>query len=80
MYRNFHSSLRPIQAGVPQGSLVGPTLINIYINDIPSVEVDSNIAISFCADDTNVSVRSGSVDMAVRKLNGAIDPLEPWFL
>jgi retron-type reverse transcriptase len=78
MHKNSYSSLRPIQAGVPQGSLLGPTLFNININDIRSVQNDSNVAISVYADDTNISVRSGSVDIAVGKLNYAIAILEPW--
>jgi hypothetical protein len=77
MHRKSYSSLRPIQAGVPQGSLLGPTLFNIYINDIPSTENDSNISVY--ADDTNISVRSGSIDTAVTKLDTAIGLLEPWF-
>jgi hypothetical protein len=70
MDRKSYSSLRPIQAGVPQSSLLGPTLLNIYINGNPAVEDDSNIAISAYADDTNISVRSGSIGIAIRKLNG----------
>jgi hypothetical protein len=74
------SSRRPIRAGVPQGSLLGPTLFNIYINDIPPIENDPNVAISIYADDTNISVRSGKLDIAAAKLNNATDLLEPWFL
>jgi hypothetical protein len=37
------------------------------------------IAISVYAEDTNISVLSGSIDIALRKLNSAIDLLEPWF-
>jgi hypothetical protein len=51
----------------------------MYINDIPSITNDSNVAISVYADDTNISVRSGSLDVAVRELNASITLLEPWF-
>ena len=51
-YNGTTSSTKNLQCGVPQGSILGPLLFIIYINDL--VNVCKNLMAILFADDTNV--------------------------
>ncbi len=69
------SDLLPVQSGVPQGSVLGPLLFLIYVNDIPSLCSFSSV--SLFADDPKLiaSLNSASENLA---LQNDLDNLLSW--
>ncbi len=60
VYKGKSSELKTVSCGVPQGSILGPLLFIIYLNDLPQVVLNSKIALY--ADDTVIYYQSNSVD------------------
>ena len=58
-YNNKSTSFKDITCGVPQGSILGPLLFLIYVNDLPNVS--NMLDLIMFADDTNLYFSSSNI-------------------
>ena len=70
-----HSKWANIEAGVPQGSFLGPLLFLIYINDLPG-NVISNPKLF--ANDTSLFSVISDKHLSASKLNQDLNRLNNW--
>ena len=65
-----------VKHGVPQGSILGPLLFLIYINDIES-STDENLVLF--ADDTTAITKSKDLELLIARMKQTLVNLERWF-
>jgi len=73
---DINSPTENIRCGVPQGSILGPILFLIYINDIHNA---SDLQLLSFADDTTISYSSPDIDNIYLKMNNELEALNQWF-
>ena len=77
VYQNHKSRSFRVRRGVPQGSVFGPVLFSLFINDLPA-SLPSSVSCFFYADDLAIWTSSSLVYTAVEATQGALFRLERW--
>ena len=65
------SQIKCVTCGVPQGSIIGPLLFTLYMNDMNNVS-KNKFSILF-ADDTTVLIEGNNLDVIITSLNRELD-------
>ena len=71
VYQNHKSRSFRVRRGVSQGSVLGPVLFSLFINDLPE-SLPSSVSCSLYADDLAIWSSSPSVPTAVEATQGAL--------
>jgi len=75
---NTVSKWTKIKYGVPQGSILGPLLFLVYINDLPKAIEHKALPILF-GDNTSILLTSANIFQLQRDLNIVFEQLNKWF-
>ena len=71
----YKSKSRDVICGITQGSTLGPSLFNIYINYLP---LASNSTIHLFADDTNLTLSHSNVSTLQQNINDELVNVSNW--
>lgn len=73
----YCSSPKHVKCGVPQGSILGPLLFSIYINDISKLSLKGDITLY--ADDTSLFYFGNTINDIITDAQHDLNFLNVWF-
>ena len=76
-FDNVESDYMDVKCGVPQGSILGPKLFILYINDL--CRVSKCLKFILFADDTNIFCSGEDLNSLSKMVTNELDKLKDWF-
>ncbi len=76
-FNNVKSSYENVRCGVPQGSILGPLLFILYMNDICTTS--KKLSFILFADDTTVFHSANDIDKLCKTMNHELKEIVNWF-
>ena len=76
-YNSCDSELKDIVCGVPQGSILGPLLFILYVNDITNTS--DMLEFILFADDTTILYSHPNIENQINRINEELKEVSNWF-
>ena len=70
----FVSSKKPVVCGIPQGSILGPVLFSLFINDLPLLADNTGCTLVLYADDTSILMPNDNMQNTI-----FLENISKWF-
>ena len=74
---DYDSKQKYVKCGVPQGSILGPLLFLIYVNDMPNCS--KMLGFILFTDDTNIFYAHNDIKTIIETVNSELKFLSIWF-
>ena len=78
-FQGVQSNFLQIYSGVPQGSILGPLIFCLFLNDMCNLKFSKQTKIALYADDRALFCKGNNLKSSQKKLQKHYDLMHKWF-